>query len=316
MALEIENPINPASKCNCESQSLIRAALDSARKNAAIISVNAQQNTNEIPDDRNTLKASGNNATNPVDPPARKVAITFIPQSSEQIQAAEAAKKEAAYAAKSAEVNLIPETTKRVDEWAKFVLKENYSDDNKYYVVVDKKKCSATVFDVDGKEVKTYGVLVGEEESDKFNCQSTAFGKVHHTTPPGEFTLSYNDYGDKNYGKHEKDGVTFRSLSFGEDSMVAADTVHAASLHQTPADLTNKRNPLYKEKDLKKHRASFGCVNFQFTDYEELYKNYVGGGTKVYVLPEEADNSLVVNKDEKTGEYKMVQTKHTRYETD
>jgi len=51
-----------------------------------------------------------------------------------------------------------------------------------------------------------------------------------------------------------------------------------------------------------------GCINFIEKDFEELTK-YIHGGLKVYVLPEEEDNRLMLEKNDK-GEMELTQTKY------
>jgi len=89
-----------------------------------------------------------------------------------------------------------------------------------------------------------------------------------------------------------------------------ADTKSVMGLHQIPNSLIKERLSKFNNGTIKDNRMSYGCVNFQLKDIENL-KTIVKPGSKVYILPEESDNSLKLKK-AAGDKYIFVQSKYTK----
>ena len=86
---------------------------------------------------------------------------------------------------KVSEINLMQDDEEKIQEWAKYSSSENY-------VIINKKKCSATVYDKDANELKSFEIGIGREKSDDFNDTLGLQGTPKNTTPAGEYTLVPN----------------------------------------------------------------------------------------------------------------------------
>ena len=62
-------------------------------------------------------------------------------------------------------------------------------------------------------------------------------------------------------------------------------------MHPIPISRIKERVGKFNNKILSDNRTSHGCVNFQEKEFAELTK-LMSQGSKVYILPEEQDNSL------------------------
>lgn len=194
---------------------------------------------------------------------------------------------------KVSEINLIQDDEQKVKEWAKFSSKENY-------VIINKKNCSATVYDKDGNEITSFEVGIGKEIGDDFNDTSGLLGKSKNTTPAGEYTLISNIFNKSAYGD-----IT---LSLGTKANKAKKSKKVVALHKVPKFRQKDRLNKFYDGNLANNRMSHGCINFIEEDFKELTKS-IHGGFKVYVLPEESDNELILAKNDK-NQFELTQTKH------
>ena len=80
------------------------------------------------------------------------------------------------------------------------------------------------------------------------------------------------------------------------------------ALHQVPKFRQKDRLDKFYDGDLTNNRMSHGCINFIEKDFKELMQ-YIHGGFKVYVLPEESDNELILTENDKNG-FELTQTKY------
>ena len=194
---------------------------------------------------------------------------------------------------KASQINLIQDDEQKVKEWSKYNSAENY-------VIINKKDCSATVYDKEGNEIKSFEVGVGSEIGDDFNDTRGLVGKPKNTTPAGEFTLIPNIFNKASYGD--------LTLSLGKKANKTQDTKKVVALHKVPNFRQKDRLKKFYDGNLANNRMSHGCINFTEADFKELTK-HIRGGLKLYVLPEEKDNKLVLEKNDK-NELELTQTKY------
>lgn len=202
-------------------------------------------------------------------------------------------KKDDTLVDKVSQINDIQDNKEKIKEWAKFSSKENY-------VIIDKKECYATVYNKDGEEIASFEVGIGREIGDDFNDTSGLTGKAKNTTPAGEFTLIPNIFNKSAYGD--------LTLSLGADANKAHKTKKVVALHKVPKFREKERLEKFYDGNMKNNRMSHGCINFLDEDFKELTK-LIKGGFKLYVLPEEKDNELMLTKNDK-GKYELTQTKY------
>jgi len=190
------------------------------------------------------------------------------------------------------EINAIEDDEQKVKAWAKFNSTENY-------LIINKKDCSAIVYDKDGDEIKSFEIGVGREIGDDFNDTSGLAGKAKNTTPAGEFTLIPNIFNTSAYGD--------LTLSLGSKANKSKKSKKMVALHKVPK-FRQERLCKFNDGNLANNRMSHGCINFLEKDFKELTK-YIHSGFKVYVLPEEEGNKLMLVKNDKNG-FELVQTKY------
>lgn len=193
---------------------------------------------------------------------------------------------------KVAIINLIDDDTQKIIEWSKASSPQNY-------LIINKKNCTATVYDKDGNALKTFEIGIGRDIGDDFNDTSGLTGKSRNTTPAGEFTLIKNVFHTSAYGD--------MTLSLGTKANKSKKSKKMVALHKVPK-FRQERLGKFKDDNLSNNRMSHGCINFLEKDFKELTK-YIKGGFKVYVLPEEEGNHLILMQNE-NHEFEFVQTKH------
>lgn len=190
------------------------------------------------------------------------------------------------------QINLIKDNEQKVKEWAKLNAKENY-------VIINKKTCSASVCDKNGSKIKSFEVGIGKEIGDDFNDTEGKVGRSKNTTPAGEFILSLSTvragYGDT-------------VLSLGLKAKKSKNTKKLVAMHRIPDFRLKDRKNKFYDGNLANNRMTHGCINLIEKDFKELTK-YIHGGAKIYVLPEESDNYLMLSKGD-NGEYEFIQTKY------
>jgi len=194
---------------------------------------------------------------------------------------------------KISKINSLEDNEVKVKEWARF-----NSDTN--YVIVNKKDCSATIYDKYGEEISNFEVGIGTEIGDDYNDTSGLLGKSKNTTPAGEYTLITNIFNKSAYGD--------LTLSLGQKANKAPNNKKIVALHKVPKFREKDRLKKFYDGDLKNNRMSHGCINFLDGDFKELRK-YIHGGLKVYILPEETDNQILLTKNNK-NEFEFTQTKY------
>lgn len=190
------------------------------------------------------------------------------------------------------QINLMPSDEQKVKEWTKFNSKENY-------VIINKKTCSATVCDNKGNKIKSFEVGIGKEIGDDFNDTEGKIGRSKNTTPAGEFILNSgtvrHGYGDT-------------VLSLGLKAKKSKNTKKLVAMHRIPDFRLKDRKNKFYDGNMANNRMTHGCINLIEKDFKELTK-YIHSGSKIYVLPEESDNYLMLSKND-NGEYEFTQTKY------
>lgn len=216
--------------------------------------------------------------------------VTFTSVSAEELSDNE---REETLADKVSEINLIDDDKQKIKEWAKLNSEKNY-------LIINKKDCSATVYDKDGIAIATFEIGIGREIGDDFNDTLGLSGKSKNTTPAGEFTLIPNVFNKSAYGD--------LTLSLGTEANKAQKSKKVVALHKVPKFREKERLKKFNDENLANNRMSHGCINFLEEDFKELTK-YIKGGFKLYVLPEEKDNKLILEKNNK-GKFEITQTKY------
>lgn len=190
-------------------------------------------------------------------------------------------------------INLINDDEQKIKEWAKVSSSANY-------LIINKKNCSAAVYDKEGSAIKTFEIGIGRDKGDDPNDTSGLRGKARNTTPAGEYTLAKNVFNKAAYGD--------LTLSLGSKANKSKKSKKMVALHKVPK-FRQERLCKFYDDNLANNRMSHGCINFLEKDFKELTK-YIYGGLKVYILPEEEGNHLTLVKDEQGG-YEFVQTKYS-----
>lgn len=195
--------------------------------------------------------------------------------------------------AQISQINSMSSDEQKIKEWAKLSPSE-------YYVIIDKKDCSATVYNRDGREIKSFEIGIGRDIGDDFNDTRGVLGKPKNTTPAGEYTLIPNVINKAAYGD--------LTLSLGVKANKPQSVKKVVALHKVPKFRQQDRLKKFYDGNLANNRMSHGCINFMEDDFKEFTK-YIHGGLKTYVLPEEEDNELRLTKNNK-GEFELTQIKY------
>ena len=179
----------------------------------------------------------------------------------------------------------------------------NQRHPNGNYIILDKKTSTATVFTPEGKKMQSFEVGTGAEKGDNLTDGFGFSGKAHKTTPPGEYTFlkENNAAYEPEYNNNIFYLGTNGNLSKNQGSQLA--------IHQVPEDLKKERVHKFNDGNLANNRMSVGCINLLQKSFEKLVTLVKGQGTKLYILPEEKDNSLNLTK-ESNGEISFEQTKY------
>lgn len=194
---------------------------------------------------------------------------------------------------KVSQINSMEGDIQKIKEWSKFNSEKNY-------LIINKKDCSAIVYDKYGNEIKNFEVGIGKDIGDDFNDTSGLMGKSKNTTPAGEFNLIPNIFNKSAYGD--------LTLSLGMGANKVKKTKKVVALHKVPKFREKERLKKFYDGDLANNRMSHGCINFLEKDFKEL-TSYIQGGFKLYVLPEEDDNRLILEKNDK-DKFEFTQTKY------
>ena len=189
----------------------------------------------------------------------------------------------------------------RLENDAEKIIQYNKKHGNSNYVIVDKKTCTATIYNKDGQELKSYEILLGQDKGDNL---SKAFAKEYsertYTTVPGEFKLSgkRNTFGGMyflgNANETFDPDIELRPDVPGSNGKKKLGYVFQA-LHATAN--TNVRDIYYDNDNLEDNRQSMGCVNISIDNFKEMETQYgIKVGSTLYILPEDEGNKLVLKR--------------------
>jgi hypothetical protein len=198
----------------------------------------------------------------------------------------------------------------KIIEFNKLLKKYKNQTDN--YIIIDKKNCSATVYNADGDALYTSEVALGKNIGDKrAGGYKNSKQELNAYTTPGEFEITREGC-NPNSSDYKLYGDRVLVIS-GDHTRKESLKKQTLALHRVPKSPMGKlRENVFNNGTIKDNRVSFGCVNFLEKSYDKIRNLIKGLKTKVYILPEEKGNSLHLEK-QKDGNYKFFQTKY-RYE--
>lgn len=220
--------------------------------------------------------------------------------------------------------------------------KGNASANPKSYVIIKKGDCRAEVRSADGTLLDSFEIGIGKEKGDEIQLKNIEItedpatkkikiehpkgheGKTFFTTSAGIYTI----LGEARVGAKKEvpkpaeetdsdatEGSTTTAEAIepqvkpqsghNEFSMKAERGSTGVSISEIPADHPELARKI-GNKTLKDNRFTNGDVNLKPEDFERMSK-YVTPGTAVYILPEDANNKIVV----KNGKLNLVQERFT-----
>lgn len=193
------------------------------------------------------------------------------------------------------------------------IIQYNKKFAEKNYVVVDKKTCTATVYDKNGKRLNSYEVMLGASKGDDLStafAKDTKLAKNGRRTVPGEykFTSESNEFGGMlrmgAVNNTMDPDVETREWAPGYWGKRKFSNIVFQAMHGTASPET--RNKYYNNNNLEDNRQSLGCVNIPVENLKEMKEKYgIGVGSTIYILPETKGNSLKLQK-QKDGTIKFV----------
>lgn len=180
------------------------------------------------------------------------------------------------------------------DDLSKLIEYNKITRPNEKFVVVNKVNSTATLYEGD-KIVTRFDIGMGETVGDSLNSVSydyatKTFGKIGRTTPSGEFRTATLPESCVNKSDYIADGKTNVVLLNGVMHPVNYGQNTSLALHQFPNNVYEQRLQVLNSQ-LKRNGMSTGCINFKTEDIQSLAQQ-LPEGTPVYILPEEAGNSL------------------------
>lgn len=203
------------------------------------------------------------------------------------------------------EINNLPTDKERVIEWHK----RNSNTIKGNYVIVDKKACSATVYSADGTELAVFETGLAARKGDQKgqkggDIHTLPANQMDSFTTAGEYTISDPGNSEDVHNKFNDNVFDLKGFGYEQGNVRLA-------IHQIPTHLENTRGRKFNNNNLADNRMSYGCVNLLREDFERL-KTLVGADdSKLYILPEEEDNKLMLAD---TGEgYKFINSKYEKY---
>ncbi len=207
-------------------------------------------------------------------------------------------------------INKLNTPKEKIIEWSK-------QNQTKNYVIVDKKNCTATVFNPKGEPLKGFEVGLGKDVGDAAtqayipgNPQRTEAGEYEIIVNRNHSSSSLATFGTNIFTLKATTKVN-QSYYYERYGRSGYAYGHPA-LHQIPNNALETRSRAFGNEDLSDNRMSMGCVNFRPEDFDELERVLnASGGTKVYILPEEDGNDLRLTLNPTTGQYNFRQTKYS-----
>jgi hypothetical protein len=164
------------------------------------------------------------------------------------------------------------------------IIKAYHKGSNEQYLVLDKKKGKMHLYQGD-KEITSYNVATGANLGDEQTKTVIRDGKVHwlegnKMTGAGIYEVS--GVNPKNPRYSNAPTWNFKNEQGIEVPM---------AMHSSFGDRTSKIG----DKDETNNRLSNGCINGICYNLEELYKKGYKQGQKLYVLPDDANNTFQIS---------------------
>ena len=164
------------------------------------------------------------------------------------------------------------------------IIREYHKNSNEQYLVLDKKRGKMHLYQGD-KEIASYNVGTGANVGDEQTKTVVRDGKVYweegnKMTGAGIYEVS--GVNPKNPHYSNAPTWTFKNEQGIEVPMV---------IHSSFGNRTSK----IKDEDETNNRLSNGCINGICYDLEELYKKGYKQGQKLYVLPDDENNTYEVS---------------------
>ena len=164
------------------------------------------------------------------------------------------------------------------------IIREYHKNSNEQYLVLDKKRGKMHLYQGD-KEIASYNVGTGANVGDEQTKTVVRDGKVHweegnKMTGAGIYEVS----GVNPKNPHYSNAPTW---NFKNEQGIEVPM----AMHSSFGNRTSK----IKDEDETNNRLSNGCINGICYDLEELYKKGYKQGQKLYVLPDDENNTYEVS---------------------
>ncbi len=164
------------------------------------------------------------------------------------------------------------------------IIREYHKNSNEQYLVLDKKRGKMHLYQGD-KEIASYNVGTGANVGDEQTKTVVRDGKVHweegnKMTGAGIYEVS----GVNPKNPHYSNAPTW---NFKNEQGIEVPM----AIHSSFGNRTSK----IKDEDETNNRLSNGCINGICYDLEELYKKGYKQGQKLYVLPDDENNTFEVS---------------------
>ena len=164
------------------------------------------------------------------------------------------------------------------------IIREYHKNSNEQYLVLDKKRGKLHLYQGD-KEIASYNVGTGANVGDEQTTTVVRDGKVHweegnKMTGAGIYEVS----GVNPKNPHYSNAPTW---NFKNEQGIEVPM----AIHSSFGNRTSK----IKDEDETNNRLSNGCINGLCYNLEELYKKGYKQGQKLYVLPDDENNTYEVS---------------------
>lgn len=164
------------------------------------------------------------------------------------------------------------------------IIREYHKNSNEQYLVLDKKRGKLHLYQGD-KEIASYNVGTGANVGDEQTKTVVRDGKVHweegnKMTGAGIYEVS----GVNPKNPHYSNAPTW---NFKNEQGIEVPM----AIHSSFGNRTSK----IKDEDETNNRLSNGCINGICYNLEELYKKGYKQGQKLYVLPDDENNTYEVS---------------------
>lgn len=164
------------------------------------------------------------------------------------------------------------------------IIREHHKNSNEQYLVLDKKRGKMHLYQGD-KEITSYNVGTGANVGDEQTKTVVRDGKV------------YWEEGNKMTGAgiYEVSGVNPKNPHYSNAPTWNFKNEQGIEVPMAIHSSFGNRTSIIKDKDETNNRLSNGCINGVCYNLEELYKKGYKQGQKLYVLPDDENNTYEVS---------------------